>query len=109
GDGLARDLAEGARQLDAGGTAADHHEREERLSLGAVLLALGGLVRQQHAATDLERIFQGLEPRRQHFPLVVTEVRVAGARREDERIVSDLASIRSEEHTSELQSRSDLV
>src|SRR5439155_4534207 len=40
GDGLARDLAEGAGQFDAGGTAADHHEREERLSLGAVLLAL---------------------------------------------------------------------
>ncbi len=44
GDRLARDLAESARQLDAGGTAADDHEREERPLLGAVVLALGRLV-----------------------------------------------------------------
>src|SRR5437899_1482482 len=61
--------------------------------LGAVLLALGGLERQEHAAADLERVFQGFEPRRQHFPLIVAEVRVAGARREDERVVADVASI----------------
>ena len=92
-DGLARDLAERPRQLDARWTAADDYEREERLLLGAIALALGRFVGQQHAAPDLERVFEGLEPRRQQLPVVVAEVRVAGTRREDQRVVGDLAAI----------------
>ncbi len=96
GDGLARDLAERAGQLDARRAAADHHEGEERLLLGAVALALGGLVRQQHPTPDLERVLEGLEPRRQQLPVVVAEVRVAGARRQDERVVVDFVAIEDE-------------
>src|SRR6267143_2675987 len=81
GDGPARDLAEGARQLHARGAAADDHEGEERLLLGAVALALGGLVGQQHAAADLQRVLEGLEPRGQHLPFVVAEVRMTGDRK----------------------------
>src|SRR2546422_692531 len=80
------------RHPAGGGPPANHTEREERVSLAAVLLALGGLDRRERGAGDLERVFGGLDPRRQHSPLIVAKVGGAGARREDERVVADVAS-----------------
>src|SRR3712207_7949746 len=59
--------------------------------------------------THLEGIVQGLQPGRQGLPFVVAEIGVGGARGDDDVVVRDLSVSRSEEHTSELQSRQYLV
>src|SRR5262249_13697871 len=45
---------------------------------------------------DLQRVLEALEPGREDFPVLVAEVRVAGACRQDERVVSDLAPVERE-------------
>ena len=52
----------------------------ERLGIGR---ALGGLVREQHAAPDLQGVFQRLQARSDHPPFVVTEVAVGRSGRND--------------------------
>ena len=59
---LARDLGERAGELDAGRTAADDDERQQRLAPGGIGFALRALERQQHAAANLERVLESLEP-----------------------------------------------
>ena len=66
-DGLARDLAESARQLDAGGSAAHDHERQQGPLHGAVALALGVHVGEQDAAADLQRVLERLEAGGEHL------------------------------------------
>src|SRR5207237_8542856 len=78
-DGSSGDLTEGAGQLDAGGTAADDHEREQCLALDGIVLALGGLVGQQHAAADLLCLLDALESGGRCLRVLVAEVRGAGA------------------------------
>jgi hypothetical protein len=92
-DGVPRDLREGARQLHAGGSAAHHHEGEQRGALGAVLLALRRLEREQDAPPDLQRVLQRLEPGGQGLPFLVAEVRVAGAGGHDEGVVPERARV----------------
>ena len=48
---------------------------------------LGPLEGQQHAATDLERILEALEPRRERLPVIVAEVGVPRASADDEVVV----------------------
>ena len=50
-------------------------------------LPLGALEGEQHAAPDLERILQALQPGRERLPLVVAEVGVVGAGGDDEVVV----------------------
>ncbi len=85
--GVAADLRHGTGHLDSGGPAAHDHEGEIRVPPHRVGLALGQLEGEQHAAADLERVLQALEPGREHLPLVVPEVRVAGAGRHDQVVV----------------------
>ena len=49
-----------------------------------IVLALGRLVREEDPAPDLERVLDRLEPGRERRPLVVAEVRVARAGRDDQ-------------------------
>ena len=88
------DLAERAGQLDAGRPAADDDEGQPRRAAPTgSRLALGGLVGEEHAAPDLERVLDRLEPGRELRPLVVAEVRVGRAGRDDQVVVGELAVV----------------
>ena len=91
---VVRDLAERARELHAGRPAADDHERHPCLAEARDGLALGRLERDQDPAPDLGRVVDGLEPGRERRPLVVPEVAVARAGRDDQRVVRDRAAVR---------------
>ena len=60
---VARDLAERARQLDAGRAAADEHERHPLAPPFRIGFALRGLERDEDAPPDLGRILERLEAR----------------------------------------------
>ena len=60
-------------------------------------LALGRLERDQDPPAHLERVLDGLEARRERRPLVVAEVRVAGAGRHDQRVVVDRPAVRHQD------------
>ena len=86
---VVRDVRENARELDARGPAAHDHEAQPRFTI--VLRGLLRLLeRAQKAMTNLERVLEALEPGRHWLPLVVPEVRVARARRDDEIVVRHL-------------------
>ena len=84
---LARDLGERAGHLDAGRAAADHDKRQERLAPARIGFTLGTFERQQHAPPDVERVLERLEARRGRAPLVVPEVGVRRAARDDQIVV----------------------
>ena len=81
------DVADGAGQFDASGTTADDYEVERRVPALLKHLALGELEGQQHAAANLDRVFNGFEAGRERFPFVVAEVGVGGAGGQDEIVV----------------------
>jgi hypothetical protein len=62
-------------------------------ALTRVTPALGVLVGEQDAAADLQRILECLEAGSEYLPLLVAEGRMAGARRQNERVVADLAAL----------------
>ena len=86
---VARDLGERAGHLDAGRTAADDDERQLRGAARGIRLTLGALEREQHAAADLERVFERLQPGRVRPPVVVAEVRVRRAGGDDQVVVGE--------------------
>ena len=92
-DGLARDLGERARQLDAGGPAADDDEGEQRPrsapSRSRSAASKASSTRRRISSASSRR----LEAGRQLLPVVVAEVGVAGARGEHERVVGQLALV----------------
>ncbi len=94
---VARDLAEGAGELDAGRAAADEHERHPFAAAFRVGLAFGGLERDEDPPADLGRVLDGLEARGERRPLRVVEVAVVRARRDDERVVVDRAAVREQD------------
>ena len=71
-------------------------KREQRLLALGIGSVLGILEGGQHAAADLGRLLEGLEPGRVFLPLVVAEVRVLGAAGEDEIVVAQLAEVGGE-------------
>ena len=87
------DLAERARQLGAGRAGADDDERHPFRAADRVGLALGGLERDEDPPPDLGGVLDRLEARRVLRPLVVAEVREAGAGRDDQRVVGDRAAV----------------
>ena len=91
---VARDLAQGARQLDAGGPATDDHEGHPGLPGIGIGLTLGALEGQQDAPPDRQRVIDGLEARREGLPVVVAEPAVPGAGRHDEAVVGDGSAVR---------------
>ena len=54
-------------------------------------LALGGLERQQDAPADVERVLERLQAGGESLPLVVAEIRVGGAGRDDQNVKRERA------------------
>ena len=79
-----RDLDDGAGQLDAGRAAADDDERQPPPAFVIGRRPLGPLERHQHLRADRERVIERLEARGVGAPLVVAEVGVGHAGREDQ-------------------------
>jgi hypothetical protein len=92
-----RDLGERSRELDAGRSAADNHERQQTALLVGGRLAFGCLERQQDTPPDVERIVERLQARRARRPLGVSEVRVCGAGGNDQEVERDRGTF-VEEH-----------
>ena len=88
------DLAQRPGQLDAGRPAAHEHEGHPLPAPVGVRLALGRLERDEDPAPDLRGVVDGLEARRVRRPLVVPEVAVPGAGRDDERVVREVEAVR---------------
>jgi len=86
---VAGDFGDRPGQLDARRSAAHDHEGEQLLALDGIGLTLGLLEREQDAAPDRERVFERLQAGGVLFPFVVAEVRMAGARREDQVVVGE--------------------
>ena len=91
GQRVPRDFRERAREFRARGSGADHGEREAGIAFGRI----GGGFRLfecgQHAAPDQERVVERLEPGGKLLPLIVSEVGVRGATRDEKVVVGNLA------------------
>jgi hypothetical protein len=88
-----RDFGKHAGKLHAGRACADHDERQPGRTPHRVELALGMLVRQQHAAADLHRIVERLQTRRMLRPGIVAEVAVRDAGGDDQIVVDEFGAI----------------
>src|SRR5581483_10810787 len=86
---LPRDLRERAREFDARRPAADEDERQEPLLPRRIRFTLSFLERDEDPPPDAERVLERLEPGRVRLPLVVPEVRMARASRDDQVVVAD--------------------
>src|ERR671930_2764972 len=93
---MARDLGQRARQLHARWAPAHDDEGEERLAPRRIRLLLGLLEGHEDAAADLERVLDRLQARREARPVGPAEVRVAGARGDEELVVTERAAVGGE-------------
>ena len=82
-----RQLGDGARHLHAGRAAADHHEGEEALPLFGRRRRFGVLEGRQDAAADAGGVVDVLQAGRHALPVVVAEIGVPCAGRDDEIVV----------------------
>ena len=89
GQGPARQLRDGPGQLDPRRPAPDDHEGQEPPLRARIGPALGPLEGQEDAPADAGRVVQLFQPRRRRLPVIVSEVVVARAGREDQVIVGD--------------------
>ena len=71
---MPRDLGQRAGELHAGRPGADDDEGQPRLLRLGVGLALRVLEGHEHAAADLQRVLDRLQPRRVFLPLRVAEI-----------------------------------
>ena len=78
-----------AGHLHAGGPGADQHEREQIAMQRGIFLGLGLLERLENPVADADGVGEGLQPRREPLELVVPEVAVPHAGREDQVVVRD--------------------
>lgn len=85
--GVPRQFDQGARQLDASGTATYHDEIQPCLAALGVALALGVFEREQHAAADQKGVIQRLQARRETFPVRMPKVGVGGPGGDHQKIV----------------------
>ena len=91
--GLPRDLGERAGELGAGRPRADDDEGEPGPLPVGIGLALSFLEGEEHAPPDLQRVLDGLEPRRVALPLWMREVGMRGAGGDDEVVVRDVGAV----------------
>jgi hypothetical protein len=87
--GVLGELGDLAGHLDAGRAGADDDEGEPRLLPLEVGLDFRCFERGEDAASDLECARKRLQLGRLRLPLVVAEVRVARAARDDQGVVAD--------------------
>ena len=87
GQRVAGELGDLPGHLDAGGTGADDRERQPLAAPLGVFLELGGLERGQDLAAHGQRAFERLHLCRVFAPLVVAEVGVVRAARDDQRVI----------------------
>jgi hypothetical protein len=85
------EFGDGARHLHAGRAAADHHEGEEAPPLFGRGRCFGMLEGHQDAATDAGGVVDILQSGRHALPVVVAEIGVPRAGRDDEMVVSHFA------------------
>ena len=83
-------LADLSCHLDARRTRAHNNEGQELVHRGRVCFDFGQLERAENAGAQLKRVVDGLHARCEHCEVVVAEVRLAGARRDDQRVVFGL-------------------
>src|SRR6516162_7726198 len=75
GEGLSRDFGYGACHFNAGGAAANDHEREQPFALAIVASEFRFLKGRQNVATDTGSIFDTLETWSDVGPVMMTENR----------------------------------
>ena len=93
-DRLARQLDDGAGELDAGRPAADDDEGEQLAAQLRVLADLGLLEGRQDAGADLGGVADRLQAGRRLLPFVMAEIGVPGAGGDDQIVVGDAAACR---------------
>src|SRR5262249_32715360 len=94
---LAGDFRQGACQLHAGRPSPDDDEGQKATLLGPIGHPLGGLERQQNPPPYLKGIVERFEAGGAVRPFRMSEVRVSGARRDDQIVVRDGIAIRQDE------------
>ena len=91
GQRMPRDFRERAREFRARGSGADHGERQAGIALGRIGRGFRLFESGQHAAPDQERVVERLEPGGKLLPLIVSEVGVRGAARDEKVVIGNLA------------------
>jgi len=86
-------LGDGPGKLDAGRTAADDDEGQQRGARRRVGLPLGLLEGEKQPAANGGRVLKRLQSRSELFPFVVAEIGMARAGCQHERVVADLPAI----------------
>ncbi len=76
-EGVTADFGESSGEFDSGGPGADDDEIQLCFRLSPRGLPLGQFEGEQDAATNFERIFDGLEAGSRRFPIIVSEVSMA--------------------------------
>jgi len=102
------ELGDLARHLHARRPGADHHERQVLAAPSGIALELGGLEGGEDAAADEQGALERLHLGGMGAPLVVAEVGVVRAARDDQRVIGDRlrcrqAGDRSEDHLAPLE------
>ena len=80
----ASELGDRTGELDARRPCADDDEAQQAFAARGVGLHLGRFERAQDTAADRRRVVDRLQPRSERLPVVVAEIRVRRARRDDE-------------------------
>src|SRR5690606_19959615 len=73
--------------------AADDYEAEIPLFTGEISLPLGDLEGEQNAAPHLDSVLDGLQSGSRTFPIVVAEIGVTSARRDDQIVIADRRTV----------------
>ena len=90
---MPRQFHDGAGELDAGRPGADDDEGQERRAPLRIALALGAFEGHQNPPPQRGGVLQRFQPGRERLPLVVTEIGVARAGGEHERVVGDRIAV----------------
>ena len=90
---MAGDLGERAGEFDAGRPGADDREGQPGRARLGIVLGFGAFECGEDAAADVERIVERLQSRRVRGPVVVAEIRVGGAGREQQGVVVEGAAV----------------
>ena len=81
----------GAGHFDPRGSTPDHRKRDGRVATGDIFLphGFGAFHCEQQIATDADCIVNRLDAWREFGPMIITEVTMAGARRNHEIVIVD--------------------